>query len=442
MKRATFIILATIALAAWIEAADGPTNAPAGADATAAVAVPDQPATEPPKDASPAPAEATPSAASSAATKSSASDTNLIVMNFHGARLEQVLTHLSEAAGMIINVRPGATLRGTVDAWSSKPVTREEAVELVETALNENGLTGIQTGRTLTIVNKLDAPTSHIPVISESDPDKIPMSDRIVTQIIPVRFVEAGQLIKDISELVPSKTPLTANEAGNSVIITDTQANIHKVAEIIRAIDMGAEDFVVVKVFHLTNASPVETAQMLSDLFPDESKQGQGQSQSPFMGRLGRFFGGGGGPFGGGGGPGGGGNSASNNQNQRIKKRNRVIAVADQRTTSVIVSANRDLMDQIESVVEELDADPHGKPQVAVFTPSRIPPEELQPVLMEIFGAQNQQNRNNNQQNQTDLLVNRVNTQSSQTSSSSSSGNRSMGNIGTRGGGSGFGAGP
>src|SRR5215831_4991005 len=315
MKKAIFIILATIGLAAWIDAADTTTNAPSRADATPALAAPDQ-APQPPPEAPasvPAPKPLVPAEANPAA-----SDTNLIVMNFHGARLEQVLTHLSEAAGMIINVRPGTTLRGTVDAWSSKPLTREEAVELVQTALNENGLTGIETGRTLTIVNKLDAPTANIPVISENDPDKIPMSDRIVTQIIPVRFVEAGQLIKDISELVPSKTPMTANEAGNSVIITDTQANIHKVAEIIRAIDMGAEDFVVVKAFHLTNASPVEMAQLLSDLFPDESKQGQGQNQSPFMGRLGRFFGGGGGggggPFGGGGG-GGQGNSASNNQN-------------------------------------------------------------------------------------------------------------------------------
>jgi uncharacterized membrane protein YgcG len=278
------------------------------------------------------------------------------------------------------------------------------------------------------------------------------MSDRVVTQIIPVRFVEASQLIKDISELVPSKTPITANEAGNSVIITDTQANIHKVAEIIRAIDMGAEDFVVVKLFHLTNASPVETAQLLTDLFPDESKQGQGgQSQSPFMGRLGRFFGGGGGgggPFGGGGGPFGGGGGTGGgsgaNQNQRIKKRNRVIAVADQRTTSVIVSANRDLMEQIESVVEDLDASPKGRQTVRVFTPVTVTPEELQPVLVDIFGGQSQQGRNNNQQNQTDLLLNRVNTQGSQSSSGTSSGNRTMSNIGSRGGGGGggFGAGP
>src|SRR5207302_1240059 len=124
------------------------------------------------------------------------------------------------------------------------------------------------------------------------DPDKIPMTDRVVTQIMPVRFVEAAQLIKDLAPLLPLQTALSANEAGNSIIMTDTQANIHKVAEIVRAIDMGAEDFVEVRVFHLTNSSPVELAELLSNLFPDETKTGT-SSQSPFMGRLGRFLGGG-----------------------------------------------------------------------------------------------------------------------------------------------------
>src|SRR5438445_5513648 len=34
-------------------------------------------------------------------------DTNTLLMNFHGASLDLVLNHLSEAAGFVINIKPG-----------------------------------------------------------------------------------------------------------------------------------------------------------------------------------------------------------------------------------------------------------------------------------------------------------------------------------------------
>jgi general secretion pathway protein D len=378
-------------------------------------------------------------------------DPNLVTMNFHSTPLDQVLNHLSETAGFIINIKPGTSIRGKVDIFSAKPVTKEEALDLLDTALNQNGLGAIRNanGRTLTIVSKEDIKTQNIPVIPGSDPEKIPMTDRVVTQIMPVRFVEAGQLVKDLAPLVSLQTTMTANDAGNSIIMTDTQANIHKVAEIIRAIDMGAEDFVEVRVFHLTNSSPVETAELLTNLFPDERKSGSsGSSQSPFGGRFGRFSGGftgGGFPGFGGGSPGGGssGGSASNNQNQRIKKRNRVIAVPDQRTASIIVSANRDLMEQIVDVVHDLDANPKGTPHVAAIPITSGDPNEILTALQDIF-ASTSANKNNSQQNN-DVLRNRLNTQGG-TSTSGQSGSSSSRGMGTTGGGSrgggGIGIGP
>jgi general secretion pathway protein D len=377
-------------------------------------------------------------------------DTNLVTMNFHGAPLDQVLNHLSETAGFIINVKPGTSIRGKVDMFSARPMTKEEALDLLDTALNQNGLGAIRNGRTLTIVNKEDIKTQNIPVFQGSDPDKIPMTDRVVTQIMPVRFVEAGQLVKDLLPLVSLQTPMTANESGNSIIMTDTQANIHKVAEIVRAIDMGAEDFVEVRVFHLTNSSPVEMAELLTNLFPDDSKSGNSGSQSPFAGRFGRFFGGGGGGGGfpgfGGGVPGAsssGNGAAANNQNQRIKKRNRVIAVPDQRTTAIIVSANRDLMEQIQDVVTELDQNPHGRTTVKVIPLINADPQEVSPVLQDIFQSTTQNNRNQQNQNN-NPLQSRSTTQGSSTTSQGSSATRSMGTTGgSRGAaGGGFGVGP
>ncbi|HWH68302.1 MAG TPA: secretin N-terminal domain-containing protein, partial [Candidatus Sulfotelmatobacter sp.] len=325
------------------------TNAASAASApTAEVPAPALLAQEPPAvpGGNPAPGSA-PSPAGVAAAPTPAAgtnDPNCLRLNFRGAPLELVLNYLSEAAGFVIVLETQP--RGRVDVWSNQPLTKQEAVDLLNSVLNKNGYAAIRRGRTLTICNKDEAKVKAIPVKLGSEPEKIPDNDEMVTQIIPVRYVEVGQLIKDLTPLVSTQTAMTANESGNSIVITDTQCNIRRVAEIIKAIDMGAEDVTEVKVFHLQYADPNEMSDLLVNLFPDDSRSGGSSAPMQFGGFGGfrRMFGGGGPP-----GMGGGNNSAG--QNQRIKKRARVIAVSDSRTASVVVTAAKDLMFQIEAVV-------------------------------------------------------------------------------------------
>src|SRR5438105_5967075 len=123
-------------------------------------------AAEPPKDPAPSAADskeksaagsgtssdkAASSAAAPAPGEPALNDPNMLRMNFRGASLDMVLNYLSEAAGFIINIKPGTTVRGKVDVWSSQPLTREEALNLVDTVLNQNGLAAIRNGKMLTI---------------------------------------------------------------------------------------------------------------------------------------------------------------------------------------------------------------------------------------------------------------------------------------------------
>jgi len=403
-------------------------------------------AAEPPKDPAPSAADskeksaagsgtssdkAASSAAAPAPGEPALNDPNMLRMNFRGASLDMVLNYLSEAAGFIINIKPGTTVRGKVDVWSSQPLTREEALNLVDTVLNQNGLAAIRNGKMLTIVNRDEAKTQNVRVIQGSDPKDIPVNDEVVTQIIPVRFVEVSQLLKDLQPLVSMQTTMTANDAGNAIVITDTQANVHKVAEIIKAIDTGAEEFTEVRVFRLTNSDPVEMQDLLSNLFPDDTRSGNAAAQSPFQnsGIFGRFASRFGGGFNPGGGQPGAATPASGGQNQRIKKRNRVITVADQRTASVIVSASRDLMDQIGDVITELDANPQGRQTVHVISTQNISdPQQVMTVLSDIFQRNNTTQNSRNSANQNSALQNRSSTQSQQQNGSTSR----TGNTGSR----------
>jgi hypothetical protein len=344
-------------------------------------------------------------------------------LNFRNAPIEMVLSYLSDAAGFIIELN--TPVRGKVDVWSSQPVSKEEAVDLLNSVLNKNGYAAIRNGRRLTIVTKEDALRADIPVKLGGDPDAIPRNDELVTQIIPVRYVEAQQLVKDLGPMI-SVQRIVANEAGNSIAVTDTQANIRHLVEIIRAIDNSAEDVTELRVFRLEHADPTEMANLLNGLFTQQGGASQAQTPVQFGGRFGGFPG----AFGPGGGRGATPATTVSAQSQRIRKRQQVVAVADARTGSVVVTATKDLMNQIADMIEELDHHSPKQATVQVFRLENADPQQVLPVLQDMFQTTTSTRSSRGTSQQNSPLMNRVQqSQSSSLSQGSSIGSGLGGNT-------------
>lgn len=417
-------------------------------------------------------------------------------LNFRGVPLEMVLNYFSEAAGFII-VPKVSDIRGRVDVWSEDPLTKDEAVAVLNNVLSRNGYAAYRTGRTLNIVNKDEVSRQPLPVKRDDDPEKIPATDNMVTQILPVKFISAEQLIRNLELLLPTSAIMSANAGANALVLTDTQANIRRVAEIIKAldtpvasvsaikvftlkfadakalatvvkdlfttdtrtggtqqggvdprqqffqrfggggsafggggdrgggssrngssggrvstpkvtasadelsnslivsapedsmamiedvvkqVDVPVEDITEVKVFRLKYASADDTATMIKNLFPDTSTQGNRTG-----GRTGGFFGG----FRPPGSTGGGTSSGGASQSERLLKQNKVVAVADNRTASVIVTASPTLMEQITGMITQLDSDPSKQQKVFVIPVENADPAQLQQILQSLFPTQN-----------------------------------------------------
>jgi len=247
-------------------------------------------------------------------------------------------------------------------------------VDLLNTELNRNNYAAIRNGRTLTIVDKNDAKTRNIPVKTGNNPTNMPNNDEIATWVIPIRFVEARQLVSDLSSFVSPQATIVANEAGNSVVVTDTQSNIRHLAEIIQAVDNSAEAETEIRVFRLKYASPTDVASELGNVFPKLQFIGQPGTDSIWRSRWWiwrrrsrwiwrrRTGGGGFNPFAAmlGGGTG-------NNSQQRIQKATQVTAVADSRIQAVIVTAPKDLMEEIAGMMADLDV-PSDRDQAFMYS--------------------------------------------------------------------------
>jgi general secretion pathway protein D len=374
--------------------------------------------------ASPAPAQDMESSADYVSTPLS---TNGITFNFRNAQLSDVLNYMSDAAGFTILVQ--AQLNSRVTVISTHPMSKEKAVDILNSVLNQNNLAAVEgDNQTLTIMTKDAAKTGNIPVKIGNVATNIPKNDVIVTQIIPIRFVDAQQLVVDISAFVSPQAIIVANQAGNSIVITDTQANIRHLTEIIQSIDSSAEMETEIHVFTMKYANPNDVVAMLSSVFPSST----GGAQTTINiggGRGGRGGGGFGGGFGGGRGSAGGAGTSA----QRIQKAQQVLAVADGRTQSVVVTAAKDMMQQIGDMIAEVDVPSTRDTEVYTLPMHNGDPYQVAAVLQGMFQGANSGRTSTS--TGTDPLTTRVQQMNSSSSTSSGFGTTSGG---TRGGGGGL----
>ncbi len=311
-----------------------------------------------------------------------------IRLNFRDAPLDAVLDYLSEAAGFII-VRE-ASIEGRVTVWSHQPLSKDEAAELLNTVLNEKGYAAIRSGRTLTLVKRDEARMRDLPVRTGANPDAIDKSDEMVTQIIPVRYADAVQLIENLKPLIPSYATLTANESSNALVLTDTQSNVRRMVEIIQALDTSISSISEFKVFLLQYANATDLAEVINQVF--EAQEAGTSSSNNRARRIEQFF------ARMRGGPPGPPQETSETESIARQAASRVVAVADERTNSLVVTAPAELMATIEQLVLEVDTVAEDITEVKVFHLQYADAEEMAEIIKNVFGQESQSSQQQQRQ--------------------------------------------
>ncbi|HUD45659.1 MAG TPA: secretin N-terminal domain-containing protein [Candidatus Baltobacteraceae bacterium] len=370
MKTRDIIAIATaLFTAGWVASAAG--DDVGGATNTAADAAQAQPVAD-----TNMPAEAFP--------------TNGIVLNFHNVPLSAVLNYLSAKAGLVIVY--DANLQGTVSVVAKQPIGTNEIVDLLNDQLSRNNLGAILEGRTLQIMD-IDRIKSlaTTPVKVASGPNQIPETDAIVTEILPVNTLNPAQLIKDLEPLIPKNATVSANDAGSAIIMTASGKDVHRISEIIAALDSSAVSDV--EVFVLKYADAKSVASELKEVYESaDSDVSRANARNSFAQR-GRGGPGGGGfnPFGMGGGGGGGGSSdeAKNSQTHAV-------FVSDDQMNAVVASAPPSYMPSITNVIQQLDQASQDITEIRVFRLKHADPVEIATELGDLFPSSTASSDQNN----------------------------------------------
>jgi type II secretory pathway component GspD/PulD (secretin) len=314
--------------------------------------------------------------------------TNAVRMNFHDAPLNTVLTYLSKRMGFVIVSE--VSVRGTATIVSEQPVGTNEVIELLSGALAKNNYDVARNGRVLTIMSADNSKTAPMtPVRQANGPADIPVNDEMATFILSVHTLNPTQLLKDLGELIPPGATLTANEAGNALIMTARQKDIHRFSEILSALD--GTSVAQVEVFLLKFADAKSVASELKEVFQSpDSTVARSDART-------RFQRGGGGGFGGfpgfGGGGGGGGSDTSSEKNAA----NKAVFTSDDQMNAVIASAPPDYFPMITNVIDRLDQPSEDITVIKVFHLKYADPQEMANELSDLFpDDSNNANNNNN----------------------------------------------
>ncbi len=299
---------------------------------------------------------------------------NEIRLNFRGASLDAVLDYLSEVAGYVIVKQ--TEVDGQIDVWSRQPLNQEEAINLLNTVLHEKGYAALRNGRILTVVDRDDAREKDIPVKIGNEPRALPKTDEMITQIIPVRYTDAMALIDNLSPLLPEYADLSANESSNAVIITDTQANVRRMMMIVRALDTSISSISAINVYRLQYSDATQIAEIVNELFEveDDDTRGRGGGPGGFFGRGGRD----------------GGNENESDSEAR-KAASRVVAVADENTNSLIVSAPEEYMSTLTELVDKVDQPVSDITEIQVFRLEYADAYEMADQIQELFPDESSQ---------------------------------------------------
>ena len=293
-----------------------------------------------------------------------------ISFNLRNADIVQVINLISELTGKSFLVDD--KVRGKVTIIAPTEVTLEEAYQIFLSVLEIQGFTIVPQGPIIKIIPSRDVKDNPIPTATDTQHSFSPATQSFVTQLVPLHYADANDIRGLLTPLVSKESSLLAYAPTNSLIVTDTVANINRLLKIITALDVEAPS-AIYKVVMLKFAQAEQIANALrsaveglvaggteagtgaptgAEAAPPPAAQPAVRSRRPAQASAG----------------------------QRTQRGPRIIP--DARTNSLVLIATRAEMGTLETLIAKLDIrTPEGRGQIHVYYLQYANAEELAQVL-------------------------------------------------------------
>ncbi|MCQ8103838.1 type II secretion system secretin GspD [Methylomonas sp. SURF-2] len=225
-------------------------------------------------------------------------------LNLKDVDIRALIETVADATGKNFVVDPRIT--GNITVVTSTPMRSAQVYDVFLSILKVHGYSAVPNGNIVKIVPNTSAKQDGAP--GELRPDA-KNADEQQTRIVQVQHVDANQLVQTLMPLMPQYAFMAAVPESNTVIISDTAANVARLEMMIRQVDKS--DAQAIEVINLRHGNAVELIQPLNNMLT-AGNAGKATPPPPL--------------------------------------------VADERTNSIIIGGNSDTRLQMRALIANLDA--------------------------------------------------------------------------------------
>jgi len=236
---------------------------------TPAQSAPPTPPPPPPALAAPTPAHPAPS-----------SNQPVIDFEFQGAPITAILDWYSRLTGRSIISAPN--LNAQINFRSQSKLTKDEAIQALDSVLAINNIAAIPLGeKFLKIVQINTAKQEGLPV-----GHMVAAADTLGTQIIPLKNAKASDVVPVLQPYLHPYGQLMALQDSNSILISETSANLKQMMEIVAYVDQPSALRMEMRSYVLKHAKAADVMSRLQSIIQEAEQAGAhptapGQPPSP-----------------------------------------------------------------------------------------------------------------------------------------------------------------
>lgn len=189
----------------------------------------------------------------------------MVSLDFKDIELADLIQTISELTGK--NFLYDETVKGRATIISPEAISLEEAYQLFLTVLNVKGFTVVPSGKVNKIVPLRTAKETNLPTIVGRNG----LAEQVITRLVRLEHADATEIANIVlAPLIPKTSNIVAYPSTNTLIITDSAANIQRLLKIVRELDTPT-DLDTLEIIPLEFADAEEVAKLTTQVLAESA---------------------------------------------------------------------------------------------------------------------------------------------------------------------------
>jgi general secretion pathway protein D len=192
-------------------------------------------------------------------------------MEFSNASINAVLEYYARLTKRTLI--PAPNLAGQITFRAQVELTVEEAIQALDSVLALNGIGTVPVGDKFLKVVQIASVKQEVPPVGVGR-EGISDRDALITQIIPLKFAESGEVVQALQPYLHPFGQLIPLVKSNSLMITDTSSNVKQMLSIINYVDQPTALRVEHRIYQIKHARAADIVSQLQTIIQESQQAG------------------------------------------------------------------------------------------------------------------------------------------------------------------------